>query len=227
MQRVRWETLPEDRKRMIVEDVKAGYSLGYLAAKHRIDRGTLGGWVQRFGLPRPTERVTGYEKLLELKEFVLRDYLEEGVSFRELKTRFGVHEGTMRTFLQTHGVLKSQGAQHGAHNPQSKNRRVDSTDRDSGKYWARKAVESALGQTLPKGWVVHHMNECPTDQTLTNLWLFRSGAQHSLFHQRQRENLTAGGLLSASRLAKDTGGLWLPETLSRLESEPDKELRSL
>jgi transposase len=226
-QRVRWETLPDLRRKLLLQDLADGYSYQFLAEKHKIDKATIGRWVERYSLPRPTQRVTGYEKLLDLKAAVVRDYLEEGVNMRELKYRFGVHEGTMRTFLQTQGLLKSRGAQAGIENPQSKGRTVGSKDRDAGKYWARRAVESALGQRLPTGWVIHHMNECPTDQTLSNLWLFRSMSDHSLYHQRQRENLTTGGQRSPSRLAKDTNGLWLPETLDRLESEPGKELHTL
>lgn len=225
--RVRWETLPPCRREVLVEDLQKGYSLFYLEQKHQISRAALGRWVEVYELARGSERTTGIEKLVELKEFVLSDYLEEGVGMRELKFRFGVHEGTMRTFLQMQGVLKGRGGQQGALNPQSKGRQVEIADRDSGKYWARRAVELTLGQKLPTGWVIHHMNECPTDQTMGNLWLFRGANQHSLFHQRQRENLTAGGQLPASRLAKDNGGLWLPEILDRLGCEPDTELRSL
>jgi len=226
-QRARWETLQQDLKERLVADLATGYSYGYLEGKYGVGRVALGKWVKRYQLKRPTERVTGYEKLLELRQAVLRDYLEEGVGMRELKVRFGVHEGTIRTFLAVEGVLKSRGGQKGELNPQSKGRQVTTRDRDSGKYWARRAVELSLGQTLPKGWVIHHMNECPTDQTLSNLWLFRETAHHSMFHQRQRESLTAGGQLQPSRLAKDNGGLWLPEILDRLGSEPGIELQSL
>lgn len=224
-QRRRRETLDQQVWAAIQADVEYGYCLVYLAQKYQVSLNALSRWTA--GVPRPTARVTGYEKLLELERSVLRDYLEEGVGMRELKRRFGVHEGTVRSFLQAKGVLKSRGAQDGAHNPQSKGARVDSKERDAGKYWARRVVEQALGTPLPKGWVIHHMNECPTDQTLTNLWLFPTTAQHSLYHQRQRENLTTGGQRSASRLASDNGGLWLPQTLDRLQSEPDTARQNL
>lgn len=216
----------ETRERLIA-DLKDGYSYGYLQEKYGVGRVALGRWVVKYGLERPTERVTGYEKLLDLKAAVLRDYVDEGVGMRELKMRFGVHEGTIRTFLAVEGVLKPRGAQCGVQNPQAKARQVSTRERDSGKYWARRAVEIVLGQKLPTGWVIHHMNECPTDQTLSNLWLFRSTGAHSQFHQRLRASLTAGGQLAPSRMAKDSGGLWLPETLDRLQYEPGTELRSL
>lgn len=224
----RWkrkETLGEGVWEALERDVAYGYAMGYLVEKYGVGLGALTKWTAH--LPRPTQRVTGYEKLLDLEASVLRDYQEEGLGVRELKKRFGVHEGTMRSFLQAKGVLKTRGAQPGLHNPQSKARQVTEQDRDSGKYWARRVVEQALGKRLPQGWVIHHMNERPTDQTLTNLWLFPTTSAHSLFHQRQRENLTTGGQRSANRLALDSGGLWLPQILDRLQSEPDTELQNL
>jgi len=223
--RKRLETLDPRVWAEIRAGVEYGYCLAYLSEKYEVSLNALSRWTAE--VPRPTTRATGYEKLLELEGSVLRDYQEEGIGMRELKRRFGVHEGTVRSFLQAKGVLKSRGAQEGTHNPQSKGARVDAKERDAGKYWARRVVEQALGMPLPKGWVIHHMNECPTDQTLTNLWLFPTTALHSLYHQRQRENLTTGGQRSANRLALDNGGLWLPQTLGRLQSEPDTALQSL
>lgn len=213
-----------ERVAQMRRDVAYGYALGWVAEKWGVCPQALSRWMK--DVERPTQRTTGYEKLLDLEESVLRDYLEEGVGMRELKVRFGVHEGTMRSFLQAKGVLKGRGAQSGVHNPQSKGRAVTERDRDSGKYWARRVVEQALGRQLPKGWVIHHMNECPTDQTLTNLWLFPGMAEHSMYHQRQRDNLTRGAQLSASHLASDSGGLWLPRILVLPEFERDTVLRS-
>jgi hypothetical protein len=217
--------MPQEKWHQILKDFHYGYSRGCVAKRHGVSLSALGGWLA--DIPGPSKHVTGYERLLDLKESVLRDYLQEGVGMRELRRRFGVHEGTVRSFLQAQGVLKERGGQTGVQNPQSKARAVSPQDRDSGKYWARRVVVQALGQPLPQGWVIHHMNECPTDQTLTNLWLFPSAQAHSLFHQRQRENLTTGGQRSASRLASDNGGLWLPQTLDRIQDAPGTTLQSL
>ena len=223
--RARRETLPEH----VWQQIRAGYLRGYcfqhLSREFGIDAQALSKWLK--GEQAPSRHVTGYERLEDLKDAVLEDYREEGVGMRELRKRFGVHEGTMRSFLQAQGVLKERGAQPGAHNPQSKAGRVESKERDAGKYWARRVVEKALGEPLPKGWVIHHMNECPMDQTLTNLWLFPGNGQHSLYHQSLRRSLAEGGQLAPSRLASDNGGLWLPQILDRLQSAPGTALQTL
>lgn len=223
--RKRLETLPEGWLEQVRRDYRYGYTLQHLGRVYGVTYGTLGKWLS--DVEPPSRHTTGYERLVDLRENVLRDYLEEGVGMRELKWRFGVHEGTMRSFLQAQGVLKTRGAQQGEHNPQSKAGRVTSKERDAGKYWARRVVEQVLGRPLAQEWVIHHMNECPTDQTPSNLWLFPSTSLHSQYHQRQRENLTSGGQLSPSRLALDIGGLWWPQILDRLQDEPETVLRDL
>lgn len=223
--RKRLETLPEGWLERVTQEYRYGYSLQYLGRVHGVTYTTLGKWLRH--VEPPSKNTTGYERLVDLKESVLRDYLEEGANMRELRHRFGVHEGTMRSFLQAQGVLKSRGAQQGEYNPQSKAGRVTSKERDAGKYWARRVVEQALGQPLAGGWVIHHMNECPTDQSPSNLWLFPSASHHSQYHQRQRENLTAGGQLAPSRLALGSGGVWWPQILDRLQDEPETVLRDL
>jgi len=217
--RKRLETLPEGWLERVAQEYRYGYCLQYLGRVYGVTYTTLGKWLR--DVEAPSKHTTGYERLVDLRESVLRDYLGEGVGMRELRSRFGVHEGTMRAFLQAQGVLKSRGGQVGEHNPQSKAGRVTTKERDAGKYWARRVVEQALGRPLAPGWVIHHMNECPTDQSASNLWLFPSTSHHSQYHQRQRENLTAGGQLAPSRLALDSGGLWWLQTLDRLQAEPE------
>lgn len=49
-------------------------------------------------------------------------------------------------------------------------------------------AELALGRPLPKGAVVHHMNECPSDnETRFNLVICPDQAYHMLLHRRMRE----------------------------------------
>lgn len=217
-----WDHLTPFQQEQARTDYQRGYSVHYLSKLYGVTPARLLREFERAGLQPPSVHLTGYERLLDLAGEVLKDYLEGSVSAREVAKRFGVHEGTMTTFLQAKGVLKSRGAQEGTHNPASKARQVGSKDRDSGKYWARRTVELALGRQLPTGWVIHHMNENPRDQRQSNLWLFPSGGQHSSYHRQQSEILAAGGRVAASQTALENGGLWLPELLALLLSQPDK-----
>jgi transposase len=215
-----WDGLSAEQQEQARRDYQRGYSLLYLKSVYGVQTARLSKEFE--GIPVPSQHTTGIERLLDLAAYVLEDYTDGAIGVREAARRFGVHEGTMRVFLQQRGVLKSRGAQPGIENPQSKARQqVDSSDRDSGKYWARRTVELALGRKLPKGWVIHHMNENPRDQRQSNLWLFPSAQLHVAYHQRQSESLAAGGRVAASQTALENGGLWLPQLLAQLASSPE------
>ena len=221
-----WDELTTEQQEQARMDYRRGYSLAYLKSVYGVQTSRLS--KEFAGIPVPSQHKTGIERLLDLAPYVLEDYTEGAIGVREAARRFGVHEGTMQVFLQQRGVLKSRGAQSGIDNPQSKARQqVDSTDRDSGKYWARRTVELALGRKLPKGWVIHHMNENPRDQRQSNLWLFPLAQLHGAYHQRQSESLAAGGRVAASQTALENGGLWLPQLLAQLASSPETVERLL
>ena len=215
-----WDGLSAEQQEQARRDYCRGYSLAYLKSVYGVQTARLRKEFE--GIPAPSQHTTGIERLLDLAAYVLEDYTEGAIGVREAARRFGVREGTMQVFLQQRGVLKSRGAQSGTDNPQSKARQqVDPSDRDSGKYWARRTVELALGRKLPKGWVIHHMNENPRDQRQSNLWLFSSAPLHGAYHQRQSESLAAGGRVAASQTALENGGLWLPQLLAQLASSPE------
>lgn len=216
-----WDGLSTNQRERAKKDFCRGYSLSYLREVYGVELDRLRSEFAKAGLQKPSQHKTGIERLMDLAPYVLEDYTEGAIGVREAARRFGVHEGTMRVFLQQRGVLKSRGAQPGLENPQSKARQVGSADRDSGKYWARRTVELALGRKLPKGWVIHHMNENPRDQRQSNLWLFPATQLHSAYHMQQSESLAAGGRVAASQTALENGGVWLPQLLVQMQSEPE------
>ncbi len=223
-----WDGLSKDQHEMAKSDYARGYSLAYLESVYGVGRKRLCLEFGKAGLQAPSQHRTGIERLLDLAAYVLEDYTEGAIGVREAARRFGVHEGTMQVFLQQRGVLKSRGAQPGIENPQSKARQtIQAADRDSGKYWARRTVELALGRILPKGWAIHHMNENPRDQRQSNLWLFPTAQAHVAYHQQQSESLAAGGTVAASQTALENGGLWLPRLLVLMQSEPETVERLL
>lgn len=217
-----WDAMSDERKQQCINDYQRGYCLPYLQKIYGVQRERLRKELDRAGIPAPTEHSTGMERLKDCREAVIHDYTTEAIGARDLARRFGVHEGTMTVFLQQTVGLKSCGAQAGAQNPMNKGRNVDSKDRDHGRYWGRKTVELGLGRKIPKGWVVHHMNENPRDQRHSNLWLFPTSAQHGSYHAQQLDRLAAGGSVPANQTALENGGLWLPQLLVLQQSEPDK-----
>jgi transposase len=216
-----WDMLTPEQQQQCRHDYGRGYSLSYLKDVYGVQAGRLRQAMDDAGIQNPSQHTTGIERLHDCRDHVVADYTTDAVGVREMARRFGVHEGTMRTFLQQEVGLKPRGAQPGDVNPMSKGR-VDAKDRDCGKYWARRTVELALGRKLPKGWVIHHMNESPRDQRHANLWLFPGSDAHAHYHRQQSEHLAAGGLVPASQTASENGGLWLPELLVLLKSEPER-----
>jgi hypothetical protein len=217
-----WDTLTEDEQNQCMTDYQRGYSLSYLQSAYNIGLSKLNKEIQERGIQPPSQHLTGIERLHDCKEHVIAEYQKERIGTREMARRFGVHEGTMKVFLQQAVGLKPRGAQAGNLNPMSKDRSVDSKDRDNGKYWARRTVELCIGRKLPKDWVIHHMNENPRDQRHSNLWLFPSAECHGRYHAQQLERLAAGGAISASQTALENDGLWLQQLLVLMQSEPDK-----
>lgn len=218
-----WALLTDEQRNKCKEDYARGYSLHYLSKVYGVTSKKIKDEMTAAGIEGPSKHETGIERLHDCSDAVLHDYTTDAVGIREVARRFGVHEGTMKVFLSQHVELKPRGGQLGEKNAASRGRtNVDSTDRDHGKYWARRTVEIALGRKLETGWVIHHMNESPRDQRHSNLWLFPSAESHRAYHAQQSEILAAGGLIPASQTASKNDGLWLPELLALMKSEPDK-----
>jgi hypothetical protein len=81
-------------------------------------------------------------------------------------------------------------------------------------YYRRQAYEVAaicLGQPLPQGWVIHHLDENPHNNQPDNLILFRDQSVHARFHQRLLERQRAGQPFDATQLALESGGRQLPQ----------------
>lgn len=215
-----WELLPGEVREEILQANAKGYSTSYLSRQYGIAYKRL-----LRELPHnPVAGTTGLKKLESVEKELIEEYQKTSVGVREIAKRYGVQERTLQSFLQMRGLLKARGGQTGEHNPQKKEGR---TGCDNDRYWARQVVETSLGQKLPTGFVIHHMNEVPGDQTLSNLWLFQCNADHLKYHQWQLVNLQQGGLLVPNQLATRAGGLWLPQILALLASEPDTTVHDL
>lgn len=217
-----WDFLTEEQKDQCKKDYARGYSRHYLSSVYGVTSERLRNEFEKAGIKNPSRHETGIGRLNDCREEVLHDYMTDVVGIREVARRFGVREGTMKVFLLQHVELKKSEGQPVEKNGASKGKTADSKDRGHGKCWARRTVELALGKKLPKGWVIHHMNESPRDQRHSNLWLFPTADLHRRYHAQQSEILASGGLIPASQTASKNGGLWLPELVVPMKSEPEK-----
>jgi len=60
---------------------------------------------------------------------------------------------------------------------------------NSGKSVHRHVAEQKLGRPLRNGEVVHHINRDKTDNRRSNLWVFKSQAQHDAIHIKDKKEL--------------------------------------
>ena len=80
-------------------------------------------------------------------------------------------------------------------------------------YYRRQSYEVAaicLGQPLPPGMVIHHLDEDWHNNNPANLILFESQSPHATFHQLLNRLRRQGQTVDASRLALESGGKSLP-----------------
>jgi hypothetical protein len=99
------------------------------------------------------------------------------------------------------------GKASGSDNPQWKGKGQRHQDR----YNTYRVVVAFLGTLLPKGWVVHHLDENETNDSPANLCLFPSAKLHNSHHQWLLKNQLKGDSVEAIREVLKIGGhLLLP-----------------
>lgn len=130
----------------------------------------------------------------------------------------------VRKRLAVLGVQRRIGKASGSLNPQWKGGRSDA---DRNRYECYKIVVKFLGMLLPKGWIIHHLDENPNNNDLSNLALFPSSRIHLIHHQWLLKNHVEGHTDEAIQQVLKIGGHLLQPLPDRSQSEPDKALLSL
>jgi len=143
----------------------------------------------------------------------LPDNLEElynsGMSCKEIGDRYGVKSEVVRRRLALKKVPRRVGKASGEKNPQWKGGRNQTMH-----YYRRQAYEIAaicLGKPLPKGRIIHHIDENPQNNSPRNLMIFESQNLHARYHQTALKNRLRVGSEEAILLALEIGGVPLPE----------------
>ena len=67
-----------------------------------------------------------------------------------------------------------------------------------------------LGYVVPRGWIIHHMDENPGNNHPENLAIFHTKKEHAIFHQQQLHCQREGLPYDANQLASESGGFLLP-----------------
>jgi hypothetical protein len=95
------------------------------------------------------------------------------------------------------------------------------------RYQTYRVVVAFLGMLLPKGWVVHHLDEDATNDSLSNLVLFPNALVHSNYHLWLIQNQLLGNSAEAIQEALRIGGHRLLQSEDQTPIRPDKALLSL
>lgn len=132
-----------------------------------------------------------------------------GESCAQIAETYGVTGEVIRRRLRGQGVTRRSNAKAtGPRNCQWKGGRSDTMH-----YHRRQSYEIAaicLGQPLPRGLVIHHADEDPTNNRPENLLLFDTQSAHVRFHQQLLRFQRRGEAVDAFQLALDCGAKPLP-----------------
>lgn len=133
-----------------------------------------------------------------------------GETCRQIAADLGVDQEMLRRRMARAGIARrpSPRAGSGPQNPQWKGGKTQTMH-----YYRRQSYEVAaicLGQPLAPGWVIHHLDEDPTNNAPENLLLFPSQGPHAHYHQQLLKTQRQGLAVDAILLAKETGGQVLP-----------------
>lgn len=146
---------------------------------------------------------------------------QSGQSTIALGRKYGVDPEVIRHRLKRIGIGRRQPGGHSLTG--SKNHQWKGGYQQPMHYYRRQSYEVAaicLGQPLPRGVVIHHLDEDPTNNHHTNLWLFESQGHHSSYHQKLLAILRQDGQVEPTRLLTEIGAVALPPPPAPIEYVP-------
>jgi hypothetical protein len=190
-----------------------GKSQRAIASLYGISDGTVGRALKLLGV-----QLESGGRPQKTKKFLpdnLPELYNSGLPCKEIGQMFGVDSEVVRDRLIQLGVPRRIGKASGNKNPQWKGGRTDTMH-----YYRRQAYEVGaicLGKPVPKGHIIHHIDENPQNNTPRNLITFESQGLHAKFHQTALKNRLTAGSEEAILLALEIGGVPLPEPAYPIE----------
>ena len=156
---------------------------------------------------------------------------QRGLSCREIADKFSTRDEVVRKRLRKLGVVRRERGQYerrGQRNAQWKGGRSKQRQKDKDMhFFRRQAYEVSaicLGQPLPRGWVIHHIDENWRNNNPSNLLLFPSQSRHCRYHQLLLSLQLSGKPVDAIQLALENDGRLLPKPPRPIELGHDTNL---
>lgn len=147
-------------------------------------------------------------KKIYLPDSIGKMYLD-GLGEKEIAEQFdGISRKVVRNKLRQLGIPKRVGKASGSKNKQWKGGREETVHRYRRQSY--EVVAICLRKPLPKGHVIHHIDENPKNNYPSNLMIFPSGSLHGKFHQTVLKNQWKVDSEEAIRFALEIGGVPLP-----------------
>jgi transposase len=183
--------------------------------------------AQRFGLSAPS---IGYvlgvlglgtgkgSKSHKTKKAIPANFVDlyrSGLSCKEIGKLCGASSGLIRKRLIRENVQLRVGKASGDKNPQWKGGQVETMH-----YYRRQCYEVSaicLGKPVPRGYIIHHVDENPKNNNPRNLILFPSQKHHARFHQKVLSLRIPADSEEAILVALEIGGVPLPEPKNPIE----------
>lgn len=142
------------------------------------------------------------------KEKIIQRYLS-GEGTNEIGKSLGIRGEVVRRRLKKWNIPRRVGKAVGQKNPQWKGGKYQAVH-----YFRRQSYEVAaicLGQPVPKGYVIHHLDENKENNNPENLVLFPSLSAHTKFHQKVLNLQFEAGSKEANQQALESGAIPLPQ----------------
>jgi DNA-binding CsgD family transcriptional regulator len=200
-------------KYIVLDLFLQGMSPEQIAEQLNLCRTYVGMILKTQGHPIPRNVKTKYD--LPMEEIANR--YRAGESCSEIAKDYGIPPERIRRRLRDEGVPRRPATiavPKGKKNIFYKNgqNHLRGEDKDM-HYYRRQSYEVAaicLGQPIPRGYVIHHLDENWHNNDPINLVLFPSQSLHTRFHMQLLRLQRAGTAVDATQLALESGATRLP-----------------
>lgn len=186
--------------------------------------GTSRGYVNRvlttqFGIRVPRNPKTKYK--LPMDELAKR--YRAGETCGEIARDIGIPSERVRRRLKAHGVKIRSAAESVPRGKKNVFYKNGKGEEEPLHYYRRQSYEVTaicLGQPVPQGWVIHHVDENPRNNQPENLMLFQSAQAHSRHHVLLLRLQRAGRQVDKTHAALESGAQMLPLPPNPIELLP-------
>jgi transposase len=177
-------------------------------------RETIDQWLRKVDIKK---RGYGGSKGIKSKEWLLKEYIENGKSLQDLANELKVSRRTIQHWLTKYKISSHPvgDPRKGKYSPLWRNRNYDynlkyKLNSDGYKIYQkgnvrivehREVVQKYLKRYLKKSEIIHHINFKGNDNHIENLYLFPNNKEHSKYHYLYRKGKI--GLLKSNLIKEN------------------------